>query len=92
MTITWLILGAVIAIGLYFAATKLSLTWYEWILAGLGLILILFSIQNYVAYGVELESRAQGMFLLVFGLPGLVLAVIGFVLPYLRMSKMSKAG
>lgn len=87
MSLTWLILGAAIAMALYFAATKLSLTWYEWVLVGLGLILILFSVQNYVMFGVEFEARAQGMFLLLFGLPGLILAAVGFVLPYLRLNK-----
>ena len=88
MSVTlWLILGAVVALGLYFAATKMKLTWYEWVLAVLGTILILFAIQNYSASQVELEPRAAGLLLLIFGLPGVILAAVGFVLPFLRAKK-----
>jgi len=83
----WIILGAVVGIGFYLAATKMSLTWYEWILAVLGVILILFAIQNYGASQVELEARAASMLLLLFGLPGLILAALGFVLPWMRAKK-----
>jgi len=83
----WLIFGAVIALGFYFAATKMSLTWYEWVLAALGVILVLFAIQNYSASSFEIESRAGGILLMMFGLPGVILAALGFVLPWMRAKK-----
>ena len=83
----WIILGAVVGIGFYLAATKMSLTWYEWILAVLGVVLILFAVQNYNASQLELEARAAGLFLLLFGLPGLILAALGFILPWMRAKK-----
>ena len=83
----WLILGVVVGIGFFLTATKMKLTWYEWVLAVLGIILILFAIQNYGASQYELESRAAGFLLLIFGLPGVILAAIGFVLPWMRAKK-----
>lgn len=83
----WLFLGVVVGIGFFLAATKMTLTWYEWVLAVLGVILILFAIQNYAASQVELEPRAGGLLLLIFGLPGLILAAVGFVLPWMRAKK-----
>jgi len=88
MSVTlWLILGVVVGIGFFLTATKMKLTWYEWVLAVLGTILILFAIQNYSASQVELETRAAGYLLLMFGLPGVILAAIGFVLPFMRAKK-----
>ena len=83
----WLILGIVVGIGFYLAATKMSLKWYEWILAVLGVVLVLFAIQNYGASQLELEARAASMLLLVFGLPGVILAALGFILPWMRAKK-----
>ena len=88
MSVTlWLILGAVVGIGFFLTATKMKLTWYEWVLAVLGSILILFAIQNYATSQVELEARAAGYLLLMFGLPGVILAAIGFFLPWKRSKK-----
>ena len=88
MSVTlWLVLGVVVGIGFFLAATKMKLTWYEWVLAVLGIILVLFAIQNYSASQVELESRAAGFLLLIFGLPGVILAALGFVLPFMRSKK-----
>ncbi|MFZ5908470.1 MAG: dehalogenase [Chloroflexota bacterium] len=83
----WLILGAVVGIGFFLAATKMKLTWYEWVLAVLGTILILFAVQNYSASRLALETRAAGLLLLMFGLPGALLAAAGFVLPWMRARK-----
>lgn len=88
MSVTlWLFLGVVVGVGFFLAATKMKLTWYEWVLAVLGTILILFAIQNYAASQAEVEARAAGMLLLIFGLPGVILAALGFVLPWMRAKK-----
>jgi len=83
----WLILGIVVGIGFYLAATKMSLAWYEWVLAVLGVVLVLFAIQNYSASQVELEARAGTMLFVMFGIPGIILAALGFVLPWMRAKK-----
>ena len=86
---TWLILGLLFGAGFFWLATRpnFKLRWYEWILAALGVILILFAIQNYQASMVELEPRAASILLWMFGLPGLILAVVAGVLAWMRNRK-----
>ncbi len=85
----WLILGLLLGAGIYWLATQATfkLTWYEWVLAVLAVILILFTIQNYSASMTELEPRAAGTMLWLFGLPGVILGVIAGVLVWWRSRK-----
>jgi len=85
----WLIVGLLLGAAIFWLATsgKVKLTWYEWVLGALGLILILFTIQNYGASRVEIEPRAAGLMWLIFGLPGIILAVVAGVLAFLRGKK-----
>ena len=85
----WLILGLLIGAGIFWLATqhKFKVTWYEWVLAILGVILILFAIQNYSASLFENEPRAGGIMLWMFGLPGLVLMAIAAVLSWMQSRK-----
>jgi uncharacterized integral membrane protein len=82
----WIVLGVLIGIGFYWLVTRTSfkLKWYEWVLAILSMILILFAIQNYGASRTELEPAAAGYLLLIFGLPGVILGVIPAVLAWRR--------
>ena len=85
----WLITGLILGAAIFWLATsgKVKLTWYEWVLGVLGLILILFAFQNYGASQVELEPKAGGLLLWIFGLPGLILAAVAGVLAFLRAKK-----
>ena len=85
----WLIVGLVLGAAIFWLATsgKVKLTWYEWVLGILGIILILFAIQNFGASRVELEPKAGNLLLLIFGLPGLILAVLAGVLAFMRGRK-----
>ena len=89
----WLIAGLVLGAGIFWLATsgKVKLTWYEWVLGVLGIILVLFAIQNYSASQVELEPKAGNLLLLIFGLPGLILAAVAGVLAYMRSRKQEPA-
>lgn len=58
-------------------------TWWEWLLAALWLFAELFILQNAIASGGELESRAGTIFWVVF----FVLLVAGAVVWYLRRDK-----
>ena len=94
----WILIGAVVAaaflaMALWLRKRKISLTWYDWLLGFLGLALLLFALQNFFASMAELEPTAPGMFLLVFGLPALILLAIAFSLPWLRhfLSRRSKS-
>jgi len=83
----WLIIGLLLGLGLiglvfWLRSQKIRVTWYEWLLGVVGLLLLLFSLQNYQASLAALEPVAPGMFLLVFGLPGLVLVLLAVVLAW----------
>lgn len=68
--------AAVIALIVMLRRKNFNLSWYEWIIGGIGLILLLFTIQNYIGSINEVEPKAANMFLLVTGLPSLVLLAI----------------
>ena len=86
----WIFLGVILGVSFYFFATNdmnIKFTWYEWVMVVLSVILVMFTIQNYQASQMEIESRAAGYFLLIFGLPGVILGVLPVVLCWLRYRK-----
>ncbi|AGG05751.1 Tetrachloroethene reductive dehalogenase TceA membrane-bound subunit [Dehalococcoides mccartyi] len=64
-----------------------SLSWYEWLIGLVGLALLLFTIQNFFGSFAELESKAASMFLLVTGLPALILLALSWQLASRRTRK-----
>ena len=85
----WLVIGLVIGAGLvtlvlWLRNRRIAVTRYEWLIGAIGLGLLLFTIQNIVGSLAELEPVAPRMFLLVFGLPAIVLLVVGCLLPWFR--------
>ncbi len=89
----WLFFGLVIGAFFFWLATRASikLTWYEWILAVLSAVLALFAVDNYFASVVELEPRAAGLLLTIFGLPAVIFAGVDIVLVVLRRRKSAPA-
>ena len=87
--ILWLpiavIVGAgLVALVLWLRSRDIKVTWYEWLIGGVGLLLLLYTIQNFVTAFAELESQAAWMFLLVLGLPALILLVVSWLLVWRR--------
>ena len=85
----WLIIGLVIGAGLlalvlWLKSRKIVVTWYEWFIGALGLLLLLFTIQNFAASFAEHELIAAWRFLWVFGLPAIILLAIACLLPWWR--------
>jgi uncharacterized membrane protein len=85
----WLIIGlivgaAILGLAMWMRGKNLSLTWYEWLIGVIGLVLILFTVQNFAGSFAELESNAAYMFLLVTGLPGLILLAVTWQLAVRR--------
>jgi hypothetical protein len=77
----WLIIGlvagaAVLGLVLWMRGKDIAVKWYEWLVGALGLVLLLFTIQNFTGSLAELESTAANMFLLVTGLPALILLAV----------------
>ena len=81
----WFIIGIVLGVALlglvvWMRVKNVSLTWYEWLIGIVGLLLLLFTIQNFVGSLIELETKPALMFLLVAGLPALILLAVAWQL------------
>ena len=81
----WLIIGlvagaALLALVIWLRSRDIKVTWYEWLIGVIGLLLLLFTIQNLVGSFAELEPTAAYMFLLVTGLPALILLAVAWQL------------
>ncbi len=72
--------AALLALVLWLRGRDIKVTWYEWLIGVIGLALLLFTIQNLVGSFAELEPTAAYMFLLVTGLPALILLAIAWQL------------
>jgi uncharacterized membrane protein len=81
----WLIIGliagaAVLGLVLWMRGKDVAVKWYEWLIGALGLVLLLFTIHNLAGSLAELESTAANMFLLVTGLPAIILLAVAWQL------------
>ena len=59
---------------------NISVKWWEWVLFALGVLLMVFTLQNFVGAFAEGESKPAWMFLWTLGIPALVLLVAPIVL------------
>ena len=81
----WLIVGlaagaGVLALVMWLRNRDIKVTWYEWLIGVIGLLLLMFTIQNFFGSQAELESTAASMFLLVTGLPAVILLAVAWQL------------
>lgn len=81
----WFIIGLVLGalllgLAMYMRSKDISLTWYEWLIGVVGLLLLLFTFQNFFGSFAELETTAAWMFLLITGLPALILLAVAWQL------------
>ena len=81
-----LILGGLVgAFALWMRSKDMKMAWYTWLIGIVGLFLLLFTIQNYVGSVNEFEDSAATMFLLVMGLPAVILIAVASLLGYRGM-------
>lgn len=85
----WLIIALIVGVGLtvlvfWLRNRDIKVKWYEWFIGIIGLLLLLFTIQNYIGAQAELESTAANMFLVVTGLPALILLAVAATLVWRR--------
>ena len=81
-----LILGGLVgALALWMRSKDMKMAWYTWLIGIVGLFLLLFTIQNYVGSVNEFEDSAATMFLVIMGIPAVVLLAVAGVLGYREM-------
>jgi len=79
MFIVGIIVGiAVLAALAWLRSKNITLKWYEWLIGILGLLALAFTVQNFFASFTELEPDAAWMFLLLTGLPAVILLVVAW--------------
>ncbi|MBA2084244.1 reductive dehalogenase membrane-bound subunit [Dehalococcoides mccartyi] len=88
----WFIIGIIIGIvvtGLLWLLKRNNskITWYEWLVGLIGLAFLLFALQNFFGSLAELMPDSANMFLLLIGLPGLVLLAVVWQLAIRRAKK-----
>ena len=80
-----LVVGAgVAALAMWMRSKGIASKWYEWVIGIIGLAFLLFAIQNFFGSGAEGESDVAGKYILIVGLPSLVLVAISGVLVWRR--------
>jgi len=93
-TLIWMLIGIALGVGFTVLINRLgqkgiSLRLYEWIIGIAGLILFLFTIQNFYTAFQEFYSQAAYMFLLVTGLPAIILMLVSWQLVTRRIKAQS---
>ena len=77
--ITALIVGAALGGSFFWLRGRdIRVTWYEWLIGIIGVLLILFTIQNFFGATNEFRSTAANWFLVATGIPALVLLAVAF--------------
>ena len=88
----WLLIGLILGVSLviltiWMKGKNMSFRWYEWLMLVIGIILLLFAIQNTIGAFAETENQVAWMLLLLFGLPALILVAITGSLVWMRHRK-----
>jgi len=73
----------------WFKNKGINLTWYEWLIGIIGLLLLAFALQNFFGALSEYEYDAAPLFLLIVGLPGLIMIGVVFQLVNRRKAKVA---
>ena len=85
----WFILGLFVAVGLtvlvmWLRNRGIAVTWYQWLIGAVGLLLVIGAIQHYLGTLSEGYTTPGLMGVLVFGLPGLILLAVAWQLTIRR--------
>jgi len=85
----WFVVGTIFGIALlallvWIRSKDIKVSWYEYLIGSIGLLLLMFTIQNWVGAVREGESASIVWYLLIFGLPSLILMAIASNLAWRR--------
>lgn len=78
----WFIIGVAVGLLLLWVvmSKKIQMRWYEWLIGIVGLALLLFTVLVTTTSYAEDEPKAAQMFMLVMGIPSVVLMVLAWQL------------
>jgi uncharacterized membrane protein len=75
------VLGAgLVALILWLRSNSVAVKWYEWLIGIIGLLLLIFTIQNFTGSFAEFNRTAAWLFLPITGLPALILLAVSWQL------------
>lgn len=66
-------IGLLIALGMFLSKKGKVTKWYDWVIIGIALLMGFFAVQNYFGSISEFEEEAASMFLVIVGIPALLL-------------------
>ena len=82
-----LVIGAAIATLVFWLRSQdIKVAWYEWLIGAVGLLLLLFALQNFVGAGLEAEPDAATKYLGMVAVPALILMAVSVSLVWRRKS------
>ena len=83
--IVGLIIGTgVLALVMWLRNNSVATKWYDWVIGAVGLLLVLFAMQNFGGSQAEYQPIAANLFLLMNGLPGIILLAVAGILFWRR--------
>lgn len=96
MWLSWFIFGLFVGAGVMYLVLWLhrrqtKVTWYEWLMGAIGLILVVLIVQNFSGSYAEMEPKAAWMGVLVMGIPAVILLGFAIGLPWRRQRRLAKA-
>ena len=71
-----LLIGGLVWLVLWIRSANISVKWYEWLIGAIGLLIMIGAAENFFAAFKEFESGAAWKYLLVLGLPALILLAV----------------
>ena len=75
------ILGAgLVALVVWLRSSSVQVKWFEWLIGIIGLLLLIFTIQNFAGSFAEFNRTAAWLFLPITGLPALILLAVSWQL------------
>ena len=79
-----LLVGGLVWLVLWIRSANIAVKWYEWLIGAIGLLIGMIAIENFFSAFVEFESGAAWKYILVFGLPALILLAVAIQLVFRR--------
>ena len=83
-----LVIGAVL-LGLVFwlQRKEIIVRWYEWLLAALGFVMLIWTVNDFFGSMAEYNEAAARIFLWMLGTPALILLGLAVFLPWWRIRR-----